>query len=198
MTPSTCPERTGGGVVIETSEQRGRKTSRKRIRTKSRAGDRRVGFPRQVLDGLAAHRERQQREREHAGGMWVEHGLVFTTPTGMPIDPKRDWEDWKSILVEAGLRDMRPHDARHTAATLLMAKGVDRRVVMDVMGWSSESMLRRYQHVADAMRQEAAERLGDALWPGGFDHGSATDHATEASANVIDFAERKKRRRSAG
>lgn len=197
-----CPQRAGGGVVIETVEQRGRKTSRRRLRTKTRAGTRRVGFPREVLDELLTHRERQQAEREHAGSMWVEHGLVFTTITGMPVDAKRDWEDWKALLAEAGLRDMRPHDARHTAATILMAKGVDRRVVMDIMGWASEHMLKRYQHVADEMRQEAAGRLGAALWgdvtPQGSGPGSATDQATVAETNVIDFAERKRNRRSAG
>jgi integrase len=198
----SCPQRVGGGVHIETVEQRGRKTTRRRLKTKTRAGVRRIGFPREVLDELLAHRERQDAERQHAGSMWVEHGLVFTTIIGMPVDPKRDWEDWKALLAEAGLRDMRPHDARHTAATLLLAKGVDRRVVMDIMGWASEHMLKRYQHVVDEMRTEAATRIGSALFGSagepGSGPGSATDHATTAETNVIDFAERKRNRRSAG
>lgn len=197
-----CPDRKGGGVRIESLHQQGPRQTRRRLKTKTKAGTRRVGFPQQVVDELAAHRERQAAEREHAGSMWVEHGLVFTTVIGMPVDPKRDWEDWQEILAVAGLRHVRPHDARHTAATMLLAKGVDRRVVMDIMGWASEHMLKRYQHVVDEMRQEAAKRMGDALWGDvvqeGSGPGSATDHATEAATNVIDFAARKKNRRSAG
>ncbi len=196
-----CPDRKGGGVRIESLEQQGPRQTRRRLKTKTKAGTRRIGFPQQLLDELAAHRDRQDAERQHAGSMWVEHGLVFTTIVGMPVDPKRDWEDWQQILAAAGLRHVRPHDARHTAATLLLAKGVDRRVVMDIMGWASEQMLRRYQHVVDEMRQEAARRMGDALWVDGqqgSDPGSATDHATTTATNVIDFAARKRNRRSAG
>jgi integrase len=196
---AACPQRTGGGVVIETDEQRGPRKSRRRLRTKTKAGTRRIGFPQEVLDELLEHRRRQDAEREHAGSMWEEHDLVFATVTGKPVDPKRDWEDWKAILAESGLRDMRPHDARHTAATILLAKGVDRRVVMDVMGWASERMLSRYQHVADTMREEAARRVGEHLFgERATERRSATDHATEPATNVIDFAERRRNRRSAG
>jgi hypothetical protein len=57
------------------------------------------------------------------------------------------------------------HDARHTAATLLLLEGVDQRTVMDVMGWSNPSMACRYQHVVPELRREAARRVGDAMWP---------------------------------
>jgi integrase len=36
-----------------------------------------------------------------------------------------------------------------TTATLLLVAGIDARVVMDLMGWSSGSMVKRYQHVVD-------------------------------------------------
>jgi integrase len=94
-----------------------------------------------VPDGLYAlllrHEAAQQAEREHAGTEWHEGGWMFTQPTGKPIDPRRDLADWKSILEEAGVRDARLHDARHTAATVLLLLGVNDRVVMEVMGWSN-------------------------------------------------------------
>lgn len=52
------------------------------------------------------------------------------------------------------------HDARHTAATVLLVRGVDTRIVMDSMGWAQASMLKRYQHVVDELRIEAARRMG--------------------------------------
>ncbi len=97
--------------------------------------------------------------------MWEDHGLVFCQPTGRPIDPRADWASWKALLAEAGVRDARLHDARHTAATLLLVQGVNARTVMDIMGWTEARMLSRYQHVVDELRRDAADRMGQALWP---------------------------------
>ncbi len=36
---------------------------------------------------------------------------------------------------------------------------------MDIMGWSEARMLSRYQHVVDELRRDAADRMGQALWP---------------------------------
>ena len=65
----------------------------------------------------------------------------------------------------AGVRDARLHDARHTAATMLLVQGVDSRTVMDLLGWSQVTMTRRYQHVVDELRTEATRRIGALLWP---------------------------------
>jgi integrase len=67
--------------------------------------------------------------------------LVFCQPTGRPIDPRADWASWKALLADAGVRDARLHDARHTAATLLLVQGVNARTVMDIMGWTEARML---------------------------------------------------------
>jgi hypothetical protein len=49
---------------------------------------------------------------------------MFAQPTGRPLDPRRDLTDWKALPAEAGVRDARLHDARHTAATVLLLLGV--------------------------------------------------------------------------
>ena len=56
------------------------------------------------------------------------------------------------------------HDARHTAATVLLVLGVPERTVMTVMGWSSTAMAARYQHVTDPIRRDVADRIGGLLW----------------------------------
>jgi len=53
---------------------------------------------------------------------------MFATEFGAPIDPRRDWGEWKEVLGAAGVRDARVHHARHTAATLLLANGVNTRI----------------------------------------------------------------------
>jgi len=62
------------------------------------------------------------------------------------------------------VRELRLHDARHSAATMLLVLGVPERTVMGVMGWSSTSMAARYQHVTDPIRRDVAARMGDLLW----------------------------------
>lgn len=158
--PNKCPERTGGLILVE---------------PKSRAGRRIVALPTPLVAALRTHRAAQTRDRLLAGGEWQENGFVFCTPTGTPIDPRRDWAAWKELLKSAGVRDVRLHDARHTAATLLLVQGVAPRTVMDVMGWSEQRMLSRYQHVIDELRRDAANQMGSALWA----------HSTETKTETI-------------
>jgi integrase len=145
-----CPQRRGGGLV--------------EVDVKSKAGRREIGLPDELFALLAEHRKAQDQEREHAGSEWHEGGWMFTQPNGKPIDPRRDLAEWKEILNEAGVREARLHDARHTAATVLLLLGVPDRAVMEVMGWSSTTMLKRYQHVTARLRRNIADRLNEFFW----------------------------------
>ncbi|MEP7740462.1 hypothetical protein ABKW28_22705, partial [Nocardioides sp. 31GB23] len=51
------------------------------------------------------------------------------------------------------------------AATFLLVQGVDSRVVMALLGWSSPSQLHRYQHIVDDLRRDAAHRMASILYP---------------------------------
>ena len=94
---------------------------------------------------------------------WLKAAGVPLHPR--PIDARRDWLDWKALLKVAEVRDARVHDARHTAATLLLQQGVPARVVMEVLGHSQISLtLGTYSHVVPELAEEAAQRMGDALW----------------------------------
>ena len=135
------------------------------VEPKSRAGRRTIKLPDALRDALRVHRVRQTEQRLAAGNVWEDRGFVFCQPTGRPIDRRRDWQDWKTLLKAAGVRDTRLHDARHTAATLLLQQGVPARVVMDILGHSQISLtLGTYSHVVPELAQEAAERMGKALW----------------------------------
>jgi integrase len=68
------------------------------------------------------------------------------------------------LLASAGVRDGRLHDARHTAATVLLLLGVPERAVMGLMGWSNSGMAARYQHLAAAVHRDIARRVGGLLW----------------------------------
>ncbi len=148
--PGNCPQRRNQNAL--TSE------------TKSRAGRRVIGLPPQLVELLRDHQAEQEREREAAGQLWQDGPWIFTTETGQVIHGRTDNKHWKDLLREAGVRAVRLHDARHTAATVLLLLGVSERTVMGLMGWSHSSMAARYQHVTAVIRTDVAERVGGLLW----------------------------------
>lgn len=132
--------------------------------TKSRAGRRAVGLPPQLVGLLKAHRKTQETERAAAGESWRDEGWLFATTTGRGLSTRTDYDEWKELLQDAKVRDGRLHDARHTAATVLLILGVPERAVMGLMGWSSTSMAARYQHMVDTVRSSIAEQVDGLIW----------------------------------
>lgn len=132
--------------------------------TKSRAGKRGIGLPNELALMLHQHQTEQNAERVAAGQLWRETGYVFTTPTGEPLNPRTDYTEWKRLLVRADVPERRLHDARHTAATVLLLLQIPDRTVMGVMGWSNTAMAARYQHIIAAIRRDVATSVGGLLW----------------------------------
>jgi integrase len=63
------------------------------------------------------------------------------------------------------VRDARLRDARHTAATTMLTMGVPARAVMQILGHSQITLtLGTYSHVEPELANEAAQRIGRALW----------------------------------
>lgn len=143
--------------------------------TKSRHGRRGIGLPTALVDVLRQHRAEQDRERLSAGQLWNDEGWVFATPTGRPLNPSSDYHEWKRLLKAAQVRDARLHDARHTAATVLLVLGVAERAVMGLMGRANTSMAARYQHITQKVRQDIAERIGGLLWVGDMEPDGGDD-----------------------
>ena len=117
-----------------------------------------------LLELLREHRKRQAADRLKAGSSWTDHDLVFATRHGSPIERTEDWRAWKAILRQAHVRDARVHDARHTAATLLIEQGVHIRVVQEILGHTRVTTTERYTHVATLQMKDASERMDQALW----------------------------------
>jgi len=145
-----CPQRKHGGLVLDD--------------VKSRAGRRTIALPPRLVTLLGDHHTAQQRERDLAGDQWEDHRFVFTRPTGQPLDPRADNREWAELLKEADVREARLHDARHTAATVLLVLGINQRAVMGLMGWSNNAMTTRYQHLTPDLRHDIARQIDELLW----------------------------------
>ena len=90
-----------------------------------------------------------------------ELSVVRTIRVGTPLSPRNDYRDFRRIVEKAGLRQVRLHDLRHTAATLMLAQGVPARVIMEVLGHSQIGVtLNTYSHVSIAIVAGGCHRHG--------------------------------------
>jgi len=68
------------------------------------------------------------------------------------------WYRLKKIAKRAGIT-VHPHVMRHTFATTLLSKGVDIRVIADIMGHADVSSTMRYTKVKPQLAVEAVNKL---------------------------------------
>lgn len=125
---------------------------------KSEASSRTVALDAESVALLRAHRRRQNEERLRLGEAWVDSGKVFTKADGSPLRPSWIGDRLVEHYTAAGLPPVRLHDLRHVAATLMLAAGVDLKIVSECLGHSMLSTTSDlYQSVLPQLNQAAAE-----------------------------------------
>nr|WP_281187035.1 site-specific integrase [Micromonospora sediminicola] len=104
---------------------------------------------------LLEHQERQQAERTALAEVWQDHGLVFPSERGTPLEPTNLSRSFARLRETAGLPGVRLHDLRHTVVSLLMELGVPPHVVQAIARHADVKItLKVYAHAnLDAMRQ---------------------------------------------
>ena len=76
----------------------------------------------------------------------------------------RCWGGFRADVQAAGVPCIRLHDARHTAATLMLRDGVPLKMVSEPLGHADVAItMRTYQHVTQHDDRAAAEVLGRIL-----------------------------------
>ena len=93
--------------------------------TKTAKSRRTLALPQTALEALREHRERQAQDRLAAGPLWQEHGLVFASAIGTPLDAANVRREFRKIAQAAGLgKGWAPRDLRHTFVSLMSADRV--------------------------------------------------------------------------
>jgi integrase len=131
-----------------------------RVSTTKTGKDRRIHIGPRTVDVLKGHRARQLEERM-AAASWADPGLVFPNTKGKIRRRDSVMRSLRRFLKEAGLPvAIRFHDLRHTAGTLALRQGVPLHTVSKMLGHSDPAMtLRRYAHVLEDMREDAAKAM---------------------------------------
>jgi integrase len=131
---------------------------------KTAAGRRDLPLLPVVSDALALRRTAQAADRNVLGQAWEDSGLVFTTRTGRPIEPRNLVRSFRRICEHNQLRHIAVHHLRHTTATWLKNLGVPARDAQIILGHSRLAVtLEIYTHEDRHAQREALTKISDAL-----------------------------------
>ncbi|MFH1184350.1 MAG: site-specific integrase, partial [Chloroflexota bacterium] len=98
--------------------------------------------------------------------IWQENDLLFPSTTGTPFAKTDLQRDFWSLLKAAGVKRIRFHDLRHTAASLMLNHGVPPLVVSKVLGHANASItLTIYAHSGLDMQAQAAGVMDEIVTP---------------------------------
>src|SRR5580693_4334123 len=86
---------------------------------KTRAGSRDLPLLGLSHAALTAQGEAQQSDRTRLGAAWADTGLVFTTRTGRPVEPRNLVRSFVRICDDNKIRLIKVHHLRHTVGSLL-------------------------------------------------------------------------------
>jgi integrase len=90
------------------------------------------------------------------------HGPVFCDAVGDPLSPTNETKRFQRATTLTGLPEIRFYDLRHTAATILLIKGVHVKLVSEMLGHSTITLtLDTYSHVIPAMHADAAAAMDE-------------------------------------
>jgi integrase len=105
---------------------------------------------------LETHRARQLEYRERLGSVWTDLDLVFPSEVGTPGDHANVLHAFHKVTDMAHLPRLRVHDLRHTAATLMLLKGVPAKDISEMLGHASVAItLDLYSNVVPDMQDMA-------------------------------------------
>lgn len=133
--------------------------------TKTLRSRRVLKIPRIGVDALERLRLEQAADRYRAGEAWQEHGLVFCTSIGTPLDAANVRREFRKIAKAAGLDGTwTPRELRHTFVSLMSEHGVPVEEIAHLVGHHQTATTEIvYRHELRPVLQTGADIM-DALF----------------------------------
>jgi len=146
-------------LVVRRALQRQKGVGLTLVEPKTNRSRRTVYFPIGTCEALGEHR-RVQIENRLEVPEWLDENFVFCRYNGLPLEPANVTKSFHRTLEKAGLKRIRVHDLRHTAASLQLARGENPKVVQEMLGHSTIAVtMDIYSHVTPALHQAAAAKM---------------------------------------
>jgi integrase len=134
------------------------------VEPKTKGSRRQIDLTSTAADALRRHRIAQAKERLAAGAAWTDLDLVFTNELGGPVADQTFRRGLHRHLAAADCPRIRIHDGRHTAATILLGRGVHPKIVSEMLGHSRISTtMDLYSHVTPTMQRAAIAEMEKAI-----------------------------------
>jgi integrase len=124
---------------------------------KTARGRRSIALDAETVEVLKTQAASQLAEQREWGEACTDSGYICTKEDGTPYHPEVVSRYFRQAVKEAKLPTIRPHDLRHTHATLALRAGIHPKVVSERLGHATVSItLDTYSHAIPAMQEEAA------------------------------------------
>lgn len=131
---------------------------------KNSSSDRTLSLSSNTVQYLKILKTKQEVDKSLYGDTYYDNDFVCKHEDGRPINTRYFNAHFNKILEQHHLRMLRPHDLRHTAASLLIDADVNVKVIQEFLGHSSSiTTLDIYAHAFKAREKAAAENLGMAF-----------------------------------
>ncbi len=132
--------------------------------TKTRSSDALLPLPQICIVALRSHKQLAASWRLAAGLAWQDTGLLLTTRSGLPLDPRNFHRRFKERAEAAGVPVVSVHSTRRTCASILVELDVHPRVAMQILRHSQIAVtMDIYSQVTSASTREALTKLGSRL-----------------------------------
>lgn len=123
-----------------------------------------VPLSRVALGVLRHQRALQAEDRLRVGAEYEPSAAVFTNPVGARLTPQAATSAFAKLARGAGVSATSLHACRHSAATHLLAEGVDLATTAAILGHANAAVTATvYAHVLGGGTRVAVDRLGDRL-----------------------------------
>lgn len=111
--------------------------------TKTRKSRRTLALPLRCVEALRQQQVQQEHDRIEAGSRWRDHGLVFATKFGTPLDPADVRREFRRAIRDAEdiePAEWTPRELRHSFVSVLSNSGVPLEEISRLVGHSSTAV----------------------------------------------------------